>query len=302
MKIIIKVIAYVGSWCILLLYGERYIAHFLFRNLGFGAYFLCLLLVVGMITIGYLIRIAILCISEVSYECLGSDHKEHNAVTADHGGRLEEVKEAIRHEKFEYLAYFDSTGNKLAEGTLLSPCRCNITTEDRNKIRQRAKEVIELHNHPGKTNSALSSADFRTFLNDELSRKMIVVTKDYNYILEKTCRTSKSGDEVDEYYNTVWSKYEWLTFFTEQLRRVTAMHKTSKHFGIKFRMECVPREPAKKHVLIIMICLIAIIFYLVVPGRPIYVHETNAAFAGYDAFDRLGYHENVSIARSRQDK
>lgn len=50
------------------------------------------------------------------------------AIPSDHGSNLETVMEAIRNEPLEYRSIFDADGNKLAEGTLLSPTRCNVAS------------------------------------------------------------------------------------------------------------------------------------------------------------------------------
>ena len=38
--------------------------------------------------------------------------------------------EQTRDEEHEYAAYFDLSGDKLAEGTLLSPYTCHVARED----------------------------------------------------------------------------------------------------------------------------------------------------------------------------
>lgn len=99
-------------------------------------------------------------------------------VDANHGDNLADFMENVRNEEFEYIAIFSRNG-KVAEKTLLSPIRCEITAE----VFQEMKEIeaTEVHNHPEP--SRFSPADIVGMLCRN-SRRSIVVTAEYNYILE----------------------------------------------------------------------------------------------------------------------
>ena len=167
---------------------------------------------------------------------------EQEAVASDHGSYIKEVMDAIRCEKFEYLACFDFNGNKIAEGTLLSSNICNVTTEDWCNIRSQGIEIIAVHNHPGFFDTAFSGKDFEVFLSKDFLRKTIVVTKRHNYILEKT---SYSYDipriKVFLYAYKMSTKYVWLSFFSVHLWSIVVAHKTAKHFSLKFSIERIRR-------------------------------------------------------------
>lgn len=173
------------------------------------------------------------------------------ATVSDHGSRLEEVMENIRTEVFEYDAIFDLEGNKLAEGTYSSPFRCNIRSEDWAAIRKRREAAIRVHNHPGRSNGAFSSQDFKAFLSEELIKKSIVVTEKYNYILEKVHDMDYSllQDVAKAYSTKVQQKYAWIYGLSPRIWSVVAAHKTAKHFDLRFRIEHLRPSRTRKTVI-----------------------------------------------------
>ncbi len=101
------------------------------------------------------------------------------ATRSNHGSELSEVMEAIRSERFEYLALFDKNGHKLAEGTMSSPNKCMVAEEDRIYIYD---ADTMLHNHPGGL-LPHSRNDIRFQLKYGI-RQSIVVSRRQVYILE----------------------------------------------------------------------------------------------------------------------
>lgn len=196
----------------------------------------------------------------------GADSKpiQEIAITANHGGRLETAMEAIRNEKYEYMAYFNLAGHKLAEGTYLSPDHCNITTEDWQKVRSSGEEIIKLHNHPN-TNTAFSAGDFAAFLSHDFFRQTIVVTKGYNYILEKTGNGYEHlQDEVEAYINKMDIRYGWIYPFSIRLWSVVSARKTAKWCGLNFSAKRI-KAPVKRRALYfgIAVCAIAAVTLLI---------------------------------------
>lgn len=198
-----------------------------------------------------------------------TEESEQKAISSDHGGHFEEVMENIRHEKLEYRAIFDLNGRKLAEGTLLSPEKCNITTEDWRSIYRRREGVVDLHNHPGRSNVAFSGKDFEAFLSSDFIRKMIVTTRNYNYVLEKPSDEDGYEDLQDDIYDYVIKmngKYIWLSIFSSRLWSVVVARKTAKCFGLKFSIEHIHRQMPKKYVFLgVIACTVALMFCFIRP-------------------------------------
>lgn len=169
------------------------------------------------------------------------------AITSNHGDNLKEVMEVIRREEWEYNAVFDLSGSKLAEGTYQSPNKCNLTSEDWQKIAQRGEEIIDLHNHPGR-DSSFSPQDFKAFMQYDFIKQFIVVSRRYNYILVKP----KGGyegiqDEVKSYAEMMDRRYFWLEIISFWLWSVITAKKTAEKFGLEFRVERAPQPTARKN-------------------------------------------------------
>lgn len=222
------------------------LANFILNWLPIGSFFIRALLYL-IISLNYVLRITIFTpilkqLKKTEETTLG-----RGAIVSDHGNYIEEVMDVIRREKFEYLAYFNFNGKKIAEGTLLSPDESCLTIEDWHKVYSQGAEAIEVHNHPGIFDVAFSDQDFALFLSRDFCRKAVVVTKRYNYILEKTSYDYEiSQAEAETYVHKMDIRYVWLSFFSVRLWSVVVAHKTAKHFNLKFSIERVRRISATK--------------------------------------------------------
>lgn len=210
-------------------------------------------------------------------------------VTSNHGSSLKEVMEAIRNEELEYLAFFDLEGKKLAEGTYLSPDKCNITTEDWHSICHRGEEVMKVHNHPSRSNVAFSAQDFRSFLCQDFIRKTVVVTKDYNFIMEKIGNGYEaSQDDAKAYVEKMDIMYSWLSTFSDRLWSIVVARKTAEKFGLQFRVERINQAPTRSFASVgIATCLVLAALCLFKP-------QCSSA-------DDPAYHSNAQILGGQQD-
>lgn len=195
------------------------------------------------------------------------DSHELKPIASDHGSSLEEVMKTIRNEELEYLAYFSLDGEKLAEGTYLSPIKCSITTEDWNDICYEGEEVMKVHNHPGSSNVAFSAQDFKAFLCQDFIRKTIVVTKDYNYTMEKIGNGYEDlQDDAKAYVERMDEEYLWISAFSNRLWSVVTARKAAKEFGLKFSAKCIRQRPIKRYAFYgLAVCAIVTMFCLVKP-------------------------------------
>lgn len=163
------------------------------------------------------------------------------AITSNHGNFITEFMEQTRDEEYEHVAYFDLSGNKLAEGTLLSPYECCITQEDWHNICRRGDKIICVHNHPN-SNCAFSASDFSSFLRNDFTKMSIVVAKDYNFILEKkwdwVCY-ELSYDSAKTYVEKMRNRYGWLSIFSDHLCSVVVNYMTARKYELQFSIEYI---------------------------------------------------------------
>lgn len=165
------------------------------------------------------------------------------AIGADHGGNLKEVMAAIRDESVEYLAIFDREGKKLAESTLLSPFRCTMVADDWERIYRGGKQIVEVHNHP-RSDNAFSELDFRAFFQKDFIRQSIVVTKHYNFILEKPFGGYEHlMDDVEAYVKKLRARCRWLSVFSDHLTSIVVAWATAFEYGLEFKIRRVYRAP-----------------------------------------------------------
>ncbi len=209
-----------------------------------------------------LIAAALCLLASIIYVCLttamgvmlessGESHEESEpkleAIASNRGSNLNEVAEAIRNEKLEYLAYFSLNGEKLAEGTYLLPDQCNITTKDWHSIYARGEEVMKVHNHPGHSDVAFSAQDFKAFLCQDFIRRTVVVTKNYNFIMEKVGNGYEDlQNDAKAYVERMDIKYIWLAIFSSRLWSVIVARKAAENFGLKFMVERINYSPVRK--------------------------------------------------------
>lgn len=174
-----------------------------------------------------------------------AESRENVVIVSNHGDNLKEVMEAIRCEAWEYSAVFDLSGRKLAEGTYQSPTVCNISEEDWRKLDTKREEVVRIHNHPAPYDGSFSEQDFYNFLFRDYIRKYIVVTRKYNFVLEKTVDSYSSlAREAMDYAERLFKKYLRLSHLSYLAWTVLVSRKTAKRFDLKFRVERVSRATA----------------------------------------------------------
>ncbi len=224
----------------------KVLENFVYRGLGasfLGAVICC---VTCTVYLCILVTISL----AIQYAMDTEQGSQQKAVTADHGNRIEDVMEAIRHEEYEYLAYFNFDGEKIAEGTFLLPDMCNVTAEDWTRVYLYKKEVIGVHNHPGEDNMAFSDGDFESFLSQKHYRRSIVVTKDYDYVLEKVgdSKTPLRG-EARTYVRKMDIRYAWLSVFSARLWSIVVARRAAKRFGLIFSVERVSQVSVKNFLL-----------------------------------------------------
>lgn len=169
-------------------------------------------------------------------------------IETDHGASLSTVMEALRNELVEYKAVFDSNGDKLAEGSILSPSSCKLTDEAWTKVCGQVK--IDLHNHPNLSEGSFSPQDFRCLVACQ-SRQNIVVTFHYTYIMDASQSDlfMIDADEVKQYADTLYQEVEKnaivrlslttgiFEHFIRRLCSVLVSHKVANRYGWKFRVE-----------------------------------------------------------------
>ena len=103
-------------------------------------------------------------------------------IEADHGSDIETVMMALRDEELEYSAIFDQNGQKIVEGTLLSPRSTRLPDQDPRSERVGKEYVTYVHNHPGITEGAFSPDDIGSmFVLGEA--ESIIVTMHYTYTM-----------------------------------------------------------------------------------------------------------------------
>lgn len=158
------------------------------------------------------------------------------AIASNHGNDLAIIMEAIRNEPLEYLAYFDNDGNKITEGTCLSPCECNIPRRD---IALRHAADTMVHNHPGLDQVSFSSNDIYRQLSDCI-KTSVVVTHDFNYIMENPYWNrddSPDPQKVKEYMDELLSAYsKWKKLFWRRYVRHVS-YCVARYFGLVYRIE-----------------------------------------------------------------
>lgn len=251
--------------------------------------YMCLTVTIEVICLGLL---------ESFEDCRESELKME-PIASNHGSNLIEVMEAIRNEKLEYLAYFDLEGKKLAEGTYLLPAKCSITTEDWYNIYYRGEDVMEVHNHPGHSNVAFSVQDFKSFLQQDFIRKTVVVTKDYNFILEKVGNGYEtSQDDAKAYVKRIDIAYAWLSVFSARLWSIVVARKTAEKFGLKFEAERINQTPTTRKIIPVgvIVCVILMTFCFAKPQ----VSASAVAKCKNAAVDPV-YHGNAQTAGGQQD-
>ncbi len=178
------------------------------------------------------------------------------AIPSDHGSNLETVMEVIRNEPLEYRAIFDADGNKLAEGTLLSPTRCNVASADKPKIKY---AELDLHNHPGTDNQSFSGKDLKNLIVDSIHNER-VVTKNYTYFVENPYWQEKSDakypfsiaefkDFVDNTFNLpryVWYLWGKSDTFAKWCS-IYLVYRIAHRFGLKFHIQDHRLERLKRN-------------------------------------------------------
>ncbi len=163
------------------------------------------------------------------------------AIRSNHGNFITEFMEQIRGEEYEYLAFFDLKGQKLAEGTLLSPYTCNITVEDWYRICYRSEGVIMVHNHPS-SNRSFSVNDFSVFFWKDFIKMSIVVTKDYNFILEKDWVGYETFHDVAKSYaEKMLHRYKRLNIISDHFRSVVVSYMVARRYDLQFGVENIHR-------------------------------------------------------------
>jgi len=161
------------------------------------------------------------------------------AIPSDHGDDLVTVMEALRNEKREYSAVFDASGHKLAEGTLQSPTKCNIPVDMWERVLKNVH--TDLHNHPGMKQVSFSPSDLYILLDDSFPRA-IIVTRDYNYVMENPWWNREDGPsalEVSDYMERLGrfgDSVGTLSPFWCQYHHYVA-YCVAKKYGLKYRRE-----------------------------------------------------------------
>lgn len=169
------------------------------------------------------------------YQLYVCGHKR--ATRSDHGSELSEVMEAIRSERFEYLALFDKDGYKLAEGTYSLPYICTVTEED--KIYFYDADT-DLHNHP--LGGAGHSENDIAFQLKYGIRRSIVVSPRQTYILENPFVDTEEWRKDGEYpfsVDDVIKSYRRMDLLPSRW----AMKRLAKKYGLEFYTERVYRKP-----------------------------------------------------------
>lgn len=176
-----------------------------------------------------------------SIEAAKKQKPRAQAIRSNHGNFITEFMEQIRGEEYEYLAFFDLKGQKLAEGTLLSPYTCNITVEDWYRICYRSEGVIMVHNHPS-SNRSFSVNDFSVFFWKDFIKMSIVVTKDYNFILEKDWVGYETFHDVAKSYaEKMLHRYKRLNIISDHFRSVVVSYMVARRYDLQFGVENIHR-------------------------------------------------------------
>lgn len=224
------------------------------------------------------------------------DQLLEDAIDSDHGQDLSKVMRALRTEKFEYDAVFDLEGDKLAEGTLGSCCRCNISSESWDRIVESGvlnQALVNLHNHPGYEQLSFSAQDFYVLLDSEFYRS-IVVTRDYNFVMENPWWNrddAPDSEEVKAFAQHLYGVDEddeqnikilnanvfWLLLFP-RLYSWYVSYRTAKRFGLKYRIETIrPRNRVKR---IVTGCLVGFAMIASFVANPALMGTEHDAWTG----------------------
>ncbi len=260
-----------------------------------------LILMIGLVYLGLLaVFMAIIGCSDMPKEVTETQDSRpnHEPVASNHGSNIQEVMENIRNNELEYTACFDLEGRKLAEGTLLSPHECSITAEDWRNICYRGDEIIKVHNHPGCSNVAFSAQDFKAFLQKDFIRKTLVVTKDYNYTMEKVGDKYETlQDDAKSYAAKMYTQCIWPSAFSDRLWSIVVVRRTAKKFGLRFKVERINQTPTRKIIPVgVMACVILMMFCFAKP------QASASAVARYNsAADDPCFHGNTQTAGGQQD-
>lgn len=176
----------------------------------------------------------------------GLDYLEHkfwpqpldNAIKSDHGKKITVVMERLRTENIEYRALFDVKGDKVAEGTLLSPNICNIPEEEWDCFYQAG--LIDLHNHPNEGQVSFSSQDLYSMIYLKI-RRSIVVTRSFTYVMENPYWNRDDGPrakDVKAYADKYFSYVGEIVYLSSpHLYSILVSYLTAQKFGLKFHAE-----------------------------------------------------------------
>lgn len=166
-------------------------------------------------------------------------------ILADHGRNLTEVIQNLRGERYEYIALFDETGNKLIERTLL--CRSSTSLSDADAVRYdpQYQQLVELHNHPD--DDIPFSINDITLIIRHKPLLSIVVAKENLYILIPRAETAQYSDELKHDVSSLYERTYLANYFQWALRRksrrhsinnpaVIACQKVAEEYGLEFQI------------------------------------------------------------------
>lgn len=167
------------------------------------------------------------------------------AIPSDHGDNLPMVMTKLRKEPLEYQAAFTLSGKKIAEGTLMSPVVCALSSEGW-RIVKNSGLWVRLHNHPGIPETPFSVTDLQGFIRLKSCQKDIVVTKNYTYILEKTYEDGEEPDQKKfcDYVENAFSalKPDLRSVLFERYCYVACVRRIAEQFGLKFQIESLKAQ------------------------------------------------------------
>lgn len=169
------------------------------------------------------------------------------AIYADCGETLDEAMEYLRDQRLEYRVACRANGGILASGTLLNRRLCNISKEGWRKVRGYGSDWVNLHNHPGLSESLFSKQDLKNFVENTHEIEDIVVTSHYTYRLRKT--TKNVSDRVKEFKQYLETLPDFGSLYEKiggRKKHAVLIQQIADRYGFEFTIESLRRDAAKK--------------------------------------------------------
>lgn len=126
---------------------------------------------------------------------------------ADHGDTIEEFAMQTRDEEYEFIAIFNTKGDKLIEYTINNPGMSALPPEAEQYLYSyKQQDLIIAHNHPGEDHT-FSDADMLLTHNESPYVAQLVFGYSHAYILQPDDQGWPAYNESWDYLNNVYLRF-----------------------------------------------------------------------------------------------